>query len=400
MSALVETDADSAQELQAGGPLEGVRVVVLDGLGPGPFIAMLLADMGADVVRVRRPSHRAGRPLAQTMGLAPERDVVNRGTSSVALDLKSQEGLADLTALVQRADAFIEGFRPGVTDRLGIGPDVLLEHNPALIYVRVTGFGQSGALAQSAGHDLNYVAQSGALYAMARSGERPVAPVNLLGDYAGGGAIGAFGIVCALLSAARTGRGQVVDAAMVDGVALLTAKLQGLRAAGLFSDEPGTNYLDTGAPFYDTYRCADGRHVAVAPLEADFYLELLEGLGVDAADWPDRDDRANWAELRRRLEAAFAAEPMSTWAEVFAGTDACVSPVMTFDEAAQHPHNAERAVFQEIDGVLQPSPAPRFGSTPARNPGVPPRELLDIAEVLADWSRPAHDNDRPTASRH
>ena len=267
------------------GPLAGVRVVVLAGMGPVPFTGMLLADMGAQVVRVVRPASRPGR-LSQTEGLRKEHDLVNRGVDAVAVDLKDPAGVEAVLRLVARADVFVEGYRPGVADRLGLGPDVVLRRNPAVVYARLTGYGQVGPLSQQAGHDINYVAQSGALHAMARTGEAPRPPINLLGDYAGGGAIAAFGIVCALLEARGSGRGQVVDAAMVDGVALLTAKLQGLRAAGLYTDEPGTNWLDSGAPFYDTYRCADGQYVAVGALEPDFYRAFISRLGVDISGWP------------------------------------------------------------------------------------------------------------------
>ena len=245
------------------GALAGVRVVVLEGLGPTPFISMLISDMGADVVRVARPRHRSAREIGQTKGLSPDRDVVNRGTTSVEVDLKDPAGIESVLRLVDSAAVFIEGYRPGVVERLGLGPDVVLNRNPAIVFARITGYGQSGPLATSVGHDINYVAQSGVLHTLGHPGERPRPAVNYLGDYAGGGALGAFGIVCALLEATRSGQGQVVDVSMVDGAALLTARMQGLRAAGLFSDEPGTNHVDNGAPFYDTYRCADGRFVAV-----------------------------------------------------------------------------------------------------------------------------------------
>lgn len=364
------------------GPLTGNRVVVLEGLGPGPFVAMLLADMGAEVIRVKRPSHRSGRPLAQTLGLSPERDVINRGTASVEIDLKDSQGLKDLKELIMTAEVFMEGFRPGVAERLGLGPDELIGINPRLVYARVTGYGQSGQMSKSAGHDINYVAQSGALNAMAAPGLKPRPPVNLLGDYAGGGALGAYGIVCALLEAKSSGNGQVVDVAMLDGVALLTAKMQGLRSAGLFSDDPGTNYIDGGAPFYDTYQCADGRYIAVAALEADFYKHFLDGLSVETSQWPEQEDRARWPELRQHIADAFATKTMKQWAEIFDGTDACVSAVLNFDEATTHSHNAERQLFIDVDGVNHPAPAPRLSRTPARRPGQPPRERVELSELL------------------
>ena len=300
------------------GPLAGVRVVVLAGMGPVPFTGMLLADMGAQVVRVTRPPSRLARSLSQVDGLSEEHDVVNRGVDTVAIDLKDPGGVDLALRLAAAADVFIEGYRPGVAERLGLGPDVVLQRNPAVVYARLTGYGQSGPLAREAGHDINYVAQSGALNAMARPGEAPRPPVNLLGDYAGGGMTAAFGIACALLEARASGRGQVIDAAMVDGVALLTAKLQGLRAAGLFSDQPGTNWIDSGAPFYDTYRCADGRYIAVGALEPDFYREFTARLGVDVTGWPDQDDRTAWPRLRELIASAIADRSQAEWAAIFA----------------------------------------------------------------------------------
>ncbi|MFF0488697.1 CaiB/BaiF CoA transferase family protein [Nocardia sp. NPDC004068] len=368
------------------GPLTGVRVLVLAGMGPVPFVGMMLADMGAHVVRIVRPPHRSARALGQTDGLREEYDVVNRGVDAVAVDLKDPEGIATVLRLISGADVFVEGYRPGVAERLGLGPDVVLARNPEIVYTRLTGYGRTGPLATEAGHDINYVAQTGALHAMARAGEAPRPPINLLGDYAGGAAIGAFGIVCALLEAWKSGRGQVVDAAMVDGVALLTAKLQGLRAAGRYSDVPGTNYLDSGAPFYDTYRCADGNYLAVGALEPDFYAEFVARLGVDTSDWPDQDDRANWPRLRELIGAALATRTRAEWAGVYEGTDACVTPVLTFDEAAEDPHNVHRGLFQRVDGVLHPAPAPRLSRTPARSPETPRTDRLDVADLLADWT--------------
>lgn len=367
------------------GPLAGVRVVVLAGMGPVPFTAMLLADMGAQVVRVARPASRPARALSQIDGLREEHDLVNRGVVTVAVDLKDPEGIELVLRLAAAADVFVEGYRPGVTERLGLSPDVVLHRNPAIVYARLTGYGQAGPLAHEAGHDINYVAQAGALHAMARPGEAPRPPVNLLGDYAGGGMMAAFGIACALIEARASGCGQVVDAAMVDGVALLTTKLQGLRAAGLFSDQPGTNWIDSGAPFYDTYRCADGRYIAVGALEPDFYREFISLLGVDVAGWPDQDDRKAWPRLRELIAEAVAARSQAEWAGVYEGTDACVTPVLTFDEAARHPHNAERGVFERVGGVLHPSPAPRFSRTPARSSAVPPSGPVDAEQLVESW---------------
>ncbi|WP_461154585.1 CaiB/BaiF CoA transferase family protein [Saccharopolyspora tripterygii] len=368
------------------GPLEGVRVVVLAGMGPVPFAGMLLADMGAEVVRVVRPANRRQRALANTEGLRPEHDLADRGVDAVAVDLKDPDGVEAVLTLVESADVFVEGYRPGVAERLGLGPDVVLERNPTAVYARLTGYGQSGPLSRQAGHDINYVAQSGALHAMARAGEAPRPPINLLGDYAGGGTVAAFGIVCAVLEARGSGRGQVVDAAMVDGVALLTAKLQGLRAAGLFSDEPGTNWLDSGAPYYDTYLCADGRYIAVGALESDFYQAFISRLGVDTSNWPDQQDRDSWPRLRKLIAGAVASKTQAEWASIYGGTDACVTPVLTFEEAAADPHNAERQVFQSIDGVLHPSPAPRFSRTPAREPAPPSAQVVDVQELIESWT--------------
>jgi alpha-methylacyl-CoA racemase len=367
------------------GPLAGIRVVVLAGMGPVPFTAMLLADMGAEVVRVARPANRPARALGQVDGLREDHDLVNRGVVTVAVDLKDPDGVEQVLRLASAADVFVEGYRPGVAERLGLGPEVVLRRNPAIVYARLTGYGQTGPLARAAGHDINYVAQAGALHAMARAGEAPRPPVNLLGDYAGGGMTAAFGIACALIEARASGRGQVVDAAMVDGVALLTAKLQGLRAAGLFSDQPGTNWLDSGAPCYDTYQCADGRYIAVGALEPDFYGEFISRLGVDLAGWPDQDDRAAWPRLRELIAAAVAARPQAEWASIYKGTDACVTPVLTFDEAARHPHNAERGVFERVGSVLHPSPAPRFSRTPARPPTAPAPGPVDVHQLIESW---------------
>ncbi|QKT08798.1 CoA transferase [Gordonia sp. X0973] len=367
------------------GPLGGVRVLVLAGMGPVPFVSMMLADMGAHVVRVDRPSNRAARALATTKGLTPERDVVNRGVDSIVVDLKSEEEKARLLELMGKADAFIEGYRPGVVERLGIGPDVALAANPRLVYARLTGYGQDGPRCHDAGHDINYVAQSGALQAMARHGEAPRPPINLLGDYAGGGAIGAFGIVCALFAARESGCGQVVDAAMVDGVSLLTARLHSLRGCGLYSDEAGTNDLDSGAPFYETYRCADGRYLAVGALEPDFYAIFLAGLGVDTSAWPEQTDRCRWDELRTLIGDTIETRTRDEWARVFAGTDACVSPVLDFAEAAAADHNLARRVYTDVDGIQHPHPAPRFSATPAREPARPPTEHLGVDVVARAW---------------
>lgn len=368
------------------GPLQGVRVVVLAGMGPVPFLSMLLSDMGAQVVRVVRPENRPQRALSQTDGLRDEVDVVNRGVESVAVDLKDAKSVDALLRAVDAADVFIEGYRPGVVERLGLGPDVLCARNQRLVYARLSGYGQSGPLARVAGHDINYVAQSGALHAMARLDEVPRPPINILGDYAGGGTVAAFGVVSALVQARTTGRGQVIDAAMIDGVALLTARLQSLRAAGLYSDVPGTNYLDSGAPFYEVYRCKDGRFIAVGALEPAFYREFLVRLEADTSAWPAQEDRDRWPELRKHIGDAFASRTRDEWAEIYAGSDACVTPVLDFDEAARHPHNAGRGLYQTYDGVLHPSPAPRLAETPAEPVRPAGQTYADVTTLAAAWA--------------
>ena len=380
------------------GPLAGVRAVFLAGMGPVPFTGMLLADMGAHVVRVVRPPGRSARALSLAEGLGAEQDVVNRGVDSVALDLKNPSGVEQVLRLAAAADIFAEGYRPGVADRLGLGPGAVHARNPCAVYARLTGYGQTGPLSRAAGHDINYVAQSGALHAMARPGEAPRPPVNLLGDYAGGGTLAAFGIVCALLEARASGCGQVIDAAMVDGVALLTAKLQGLRAAGLFSDEPGTNWIDSGAPCYGTYQCADGRYIAVGALEPDFYREFTARLGVDTANWPGQDDRDSWPRLRELIAAAVAARPQAEWTAIYEGTDACVTPVLSFDEAAENAHNAERGVYESVGGALHPAPTPRFSRTPARRPAAPPGELSDADELIESWAAESPRDEKRSSS--
>jgi alpha-methylacyl-CoA racemase len=367
------------------GALRGVRVVVLAGMGPVPFLSMLLADMGADVVRIERPRNARSGGVAQTDGLREDLDASNRGVASLRADLKDEDQVRQIIDLVANADVFAEGFRPGVVERLGLGPEVLVQRNPALVYVRLTGYGQTGPLARVAGHDINYVAQSGALHAMARAGEAPRPPLNLLGDYAGGGALAAFGLTAALLESRATGRGQVVDAAMTDGVALLTARLQGLRAAGLFSDVPGTNYIDTGAPFYEVYPCRDGRFLAVGALEPAFYREFIGRLGVPTEHWPGQEDRERWPELRRLIGETLLGRTRDEWVAIYEGSDACVSAVLTFDEAAEHPHNRGRDLYTVHNGVLHPSPAPRLASTPAE----PVRAGLrhpDLTSLRQQWS--------------
>jgi alpha-methylacyl-CoA racemase len=364
------------------GPLSGLRVVELAGLGPAPHAAMVLADLGADVVRVERPaSPRAASPRT--------RDQMLRGRRTVAADLKDAADRDGVLALADHADVLLEGFRPGVAERLGVGPQDCLARNPRLVYGRMTGWGQDGPLAPRAGHDINYLSLTGALHAIGRPGEPPVPPLNLVGDFGGGSMFLVTGVLAALWERTRSGRGQVVDAAMTDGISVLLQMTWSFRGMGVWSDERGANLLDGGAPFYDTYECADGRFVAVGAIEPQFYAALLAGLGLTVAGLPSRDDRAAWPELRRRLAAAFASRPRDAWAEVFAATDACVTPVLRFDEVAAHPHNAHRRTITDLDGVPQPAPAPRFSRTPPGTPAAPPTGPLALESVRAQWARPA-----------
>ena len=347
------------------GPLAGLRVIELAGLGPGPFCAMLLADMGADVLRIQRPAHRAGNPIASIGRLEPDKDVVTRGRQIAELDLKSSADAERLLDLCSSAAVLMEGFRPGVMERLGLGPAQVLGRNPSLVYARLTGYGQSGPLAHTAGHDINYLAMSGVLSLIAREGERPLAPLNLLGDFGGGGMLAAVGILSAVYARQHTGSGQVVDAAMLDGVALLAAKIHGLRTTGTWSDRAGTNFLDSGAPFYDTYETADGRYVAVGALEEPFYEQLMKVLEIPEHLRTAQTDRERWPELRQRLTGIFRTRTREEWSRVFQDVDACVTPVLSLDEAAAHHHNAARGVYQSEPGLLQPGRAPRFSGTPS-----------------------------------
>lgn len=365
------------------GPLHGLRVIEMVGLGPCPFAAMMLADMGADVIRVER-RRDPGAPNPYPV-LGTEHDVMARGRRSIALDLKQPSARLLLLDLVGKADALIEGFRPGVMERLGLGPEDCMERNPRLVYGRVTGWGQTGPLSQAAGHDLNYVALSGMLHAMGRAGSPPAPPLNLVGDFGGGGMMLAFGVVCALLEAKGSGRGQVVDAAMTDGAALLGAMMYGLRAAGGWSDAREANLLDGGAPFYDTYACADGRFISIGAIEPQFYARLLELTGTRDPDFKGQWRRQDWPRMKRKFAAMFALRPRDAWCALLEGTDACFAPVLDMDEAPRHPHNAARRTFMESAGVVQPAPAPRFSRTAPAMPAPPPTPGQHGAEILADW---------------
>jgi alpha-methylacyl-CoA racemase len=368
------------------GPLAGSRVIEVAGIGPGPFAAMLLADMGAEVIRVERV--QAARSPAPDR---PRGDLLLRGRRSIALDLKHPDGVETLLDLVAAADALIEGFRPGVMERLGAGPDECLARNPKLVYGRMTGWGQEGPLAAAAGHDINYIALAGALAHFRRAGEPPTPPLNLVGDFGGGGMLLAFGVVCAMLEVQRSGCGQVVDAAMVDGTALLMTMFWGLRDLGLFDESaPGTNLLDTGAHFYDVYECSDGTFLSIGALEPQFYAELLERLGLAGDErFANQMDRAAWPQLSARLSDLIRTRPRAEWCSLLEGTDACVAPVLTLSEAPAHPHNAARGTFVEANGRVQPAPAPRFSRTPG-SVGVAPAHAGEHSrEILAGWGVPA-----------
>ncbi|MGH3856416.1 MAG: CaiB/BaiF CoA transferase family protein [Pseudonocardiaceae bacterium] len=360
------------------GPLVGLRVLELAAIGPGPHAAMLLADLGADVVRVDRPV--GGLRLISAVD-----DQMLRGRRSVTCDLKNPSGRETMLRLVERADVLIEGMRPGVTQRLGIGPTDCHARNPRLVYARMTGWGQDGPLAERAGHDINYIALSGVLHAVGNAGGKPVPPLNLVGDFGGGSMFLVAGVLAALWERERSGAGQVVDAAMVDGVSVLAQMFWSWHGRGLWSEERGGNLLDSGAPFYDTYACSDGRYVAVGALEPQFYAALLEGLGLTDTNLPGQLDQAGWPVLRQRFTAAFASRTRDEWAAVFEGTDACVTPVLTFSEVPAHPHIAARGTLINLGGKPQAAPAPRFSRSCPDRP-TPPREPgSDTTEVLADW---------------
>jgi alpha-methylacyl-CoA racemase len=362
------------------GPLEGLRVVELAGIGPGPFAAMLLAELGADVLRVDRPG------TASASGPA-EFDLLARGRRSVAVDLKHPDGVATVLTLAERADVLLEGFRPGVAERLGLGPDECLDRNGRLVYGRMTGWGQDGPLAGTAGHDLGYIAVTGALAAVGRAGGPPQVPVNFVGDFGGGAMYLAVGVLAALLESRVSGRGQVVDAAIVDGTAHLSTMVHGMLAGGLWQDRRGVNLLDGGAPWYDVYETADGGHLAVAALEPQFYAQLLDRLGI-AADAPDREDPANWPALRALLAGTVRRRTRAEWEAVFDGSDACVAPVLSWAEAHEHPHLRARGTYVVRDGVPQPAPAPRFSRTPGALRTPPARPGEHTREALSDWGVP------------
>jgi alpha-methylacyl-CoA racemase len=377
------------------GPLAGLQVVELQGRGPGPFGGMVLADLGAEVVRIDRPGQAPAASSGTADETAEERmirghrqiDLVSRGRRSVALDLKQPDGLASALGLISRADVLVEGYRPGVAERLGVGPEVCLEHNPRLIYARITGWGQNGPYAQVPGHDINYVALAGALDPLRRGDLPPAPPLNMLGDYGGGGMLLVIGILSALFERSISGKGQVVDTAMVDGVALLTTLFHGMRAEKLWSDAPGSNVLDLGSPFYNVYETADGRYITIGCGEPQFYAVLLEELGLGDELLHQQSDAKSWADGRLTLAEVFKTKSFDEWRELLEGTQTCFAPVLTLAEAPAHPHNVERGTFVEVDGVVQPAPAPRFSRTPPGPPG-PATAVTDTAEeVIERWTR-------------
>lgn len=361
------------------GPLSGIKVIEIAGLGPGPFCGMMLSDMGAEVIRVERVTNvRPDRPDT------PPKDVLGRGRKNIAVDLRNADGVATVLRMVEQADVLFEGFRPGVMERLGLGPDVCLERNPRLIYGRMTGWGQEGPIAHAAGHDINYIALAGALAHIGRKGQPPTPPLNLVGDFGGGGMLLAFGIACALVERASSGKGQVIDAAMVDGAAALMAMFFGMQASGQLS-ERGTNLLDTGSHFYDAYETADGRYVAVGSIEPQFYAELVRLSGLDGEALPHQMDRAKWPEMKQRLAAIFKTKTRDEWCEIMEGTDVCFAPVLTLEEAPKHPHNVARGTFIEVGGFTQQAPAPRFSRTPPGTPSAAPYPGEHTDAVLAEF---------------
>lgn len=378
---------------QAQGPLAGIRIVEVGGIGPAPFCCMLLADLGAEIVRIDRPAgHDGGAPVE------PRFDLLNRGRRSVQMNLKQPEAAAAVLRMVQQADVLIEGFRPGVMERLGLGPDICLQANPRLVYGRMTGWGQEGPLAHSPGHDVNYIALTGALHAMGRAGEAPAIPLNLVGDFAGGSLYLALGVLSALLEARGSGQGQVVDAAMVDGSASLMTLVYGFHAAGYWKDERGTNRLDSGAPWYNVYETKDGGHVSIAANEGRFYREALAVLGLDEQALPGQHDQASWPMMKQRFAAVFKTRTRDEWAALAAGTQSCIVPVLSLAEAPLHAHVQQRESFIEVDGVLQPAPAPRFSRTPGAIQNPPPRPGQDTQAVLSDWGFSAQEQEHLRAT--
>ncbi|MDP6186114.1 MAG: CaiB/BaiF CoA-transferase family protein [Pseudomonadales bacterium] len=359
------------------GPLNGFKIIELAGIGPGPFCGMMLADMGAEVIRVER--------IAAAQVTEAPKDVLTRNRRSIAVDLKNPKGVETVLRLVEGADGLIEGFRPGVTERLGLGPEQCQARNPRLVYGRMTGWGQEGPMAQAAGHDINYISLAGALHAIGRPGERPVPPLNLVGDFGGGGMLLAYGMVCGLLEVTKSNEGQVIDAAMVDGTAALMAMFYSMSASGAFDTQRGTNLLDGGAHFYDTYETADGEHVSIGSIEPQFYALLMEKAGLDAEYFQPQMNKGRWGELKAKLTEVFLTKTQAEWCDIMEGSDVCFAPVLNLIDAATHPHNVARNSYQEVAGVLQQAPAPRFSRTPAAAIQAPRVPGEDSATVLADF---------------
>ena len=375
------------------GPLAGLKVVEMVGLGPAPFGAMMLADMGAEVIRIDRPG---GGEIMSAM--APRFDTMARGRRSVAINLKKSGAADTVLALLDKADAVLEGFRPGVMERLGLGPDVCLTRNPRLVYGRMTGWGQDGPLAQAVGHDINYIALAGVLHMIGTANEPPLPPSNLIGDFGGGGMLLAFGVMCALFEAARSGRGQVVDAAMVDGSALLATMNWGFKAAGLWRNERGTNSNDGAAHYYNSYECADGKYVSIGSVEPQFYAELRRIAGLEDAAFDAQNDPQKWPELKDRLTLVFKSKTRDEWCALMDNSNVCFAPVLDFNEAPEHPHNCARGLFIDIEGVKQPAPAPRFSRTQTQTPRPPSMAGADSRSVLRDWGLDAKAIDAMLAS--
>jgi len=361
------------------GPLKGVKIIEVGGIGPGPLCGMFLSDMGAEMLRVDRLRYEGMFPLDTKY------DPLMRNRKSVRMDLSRPEGIETMFKLIERADALQEGFRPGVMEKMGLGPDVCLQRNPKLVYGRMTGWGQDGPLSSASGHDINYIALSGALHTIGRPGEKPVPPLNLVGDFGGGGMLLAFGMACALFEAQRSGRGQVVDAAMVDGVAALMAMMYGMKAGGMWQDERGVNLIDGGAHFYDTYETADGKYVSVGSIEPQFYALLLKHTGIDDPDFKNQMDMSKWPGNKKKITAVFKTKTRDEWCEIMEGTDICFAPVLSLEEAPEHPHNKARNTFVQVGEVMQPGPAPRFSRTQPDVPAPAPKYGENTESALADW---------------
>ena len=360
------------------GPLSGFKIIEMAGIGPGPFCGMMLSDLGAEILRI----DRADKVRADAQA---SKDLLGRGRKSVAVDLKTPEGVELVLRLLQNADGLIEGYRPGVMERLGLGPEACIARSPRLVYGRMTGWGQDGPMAQAAGHDINYIALAGALEPIGRRGEAPVPPLNLVGDFGGGGMLLAYGMVCGMLETSRSGKGQVVDAAMVDGAASLMSIINGMRQIGFWQEERGTNLLDTGAFYYDVYECKDGKYISIGALEPQFYSIMLEKMELTADDFPNQHDRSQWPAAKVKIAAIWKTKTRTEWCEIFEGSDACFAPVLSMSEAPEHPHMQARKTFVERDGMIQAAPSPRFSRTPGEIQGPPANPGEHTHEALQSW---------------